>query len=110
MPTSQTNRSSTSHAGCKKRAPKASCSSRTAIQAPREPMNALAMEENGTWHIYTGNQFNTRTTLIAAAVAGVDAKNILIHQHYLGGGFGRRLESDMVVPAIAAATAVGKPV
>ena len=80
------------------------------IHAPLEPMNALAMEENGTWHIYTGNQFNTRTTLIAAAVASVDAKNIVIHQHYLGGGFGRRLESDMTVPAVAAAKAVGKPV
>ena len=80
------------------------------IHAPLEPMNALAMEENGVWHIYTGNQFNTRTTLIAAAVAGVDAKNIVIHQHFLGGGFGRRLESDMVVPALAAAKAVGKPV
>ena len=80
------------------------------IHAPLEPMNALAVEENGVWHIYTGNQFNTRTTLIAAAVAGVDAKNIVIHQHYLGGGFGRRLESDMVIPAIAAAKAVGKPV
>jgi isoquinoline 1-oxidoreductase beta subunit len=80
------------------------------IHAPLEPMNALAMEENGVWHIYTGNQFNTRTTLIAAAVAGVDAKNVVIHQHFLGGGFGRRLESDMVVPALAAAKAVGKPV
>ena len=80
------------------------------IHAPLEPMNALATEENGVWHIYTGNQFNTRTTLIAAAVAGVDAKNIVIHQHFLGGGFGRRLESDMVIPAIAAAKAVGKPV
>jgi isoquinoline 1-oxidoreductase len=80
------------------------------IHAPLEPMNALAMEENGVWHIYTGNQFNTRTTLIAATVAGVDAKNIVLHQHYLGGGFGRRLESDMVIPAVAAAKAVGKPV
>ena len=80
------------------------------IHAPLEPMNALAMEDNGVWHIYTGNQFNTRTTLIAAAVAGVDPKNIVIHQHYLGGGFGRRLESDMTIPAIAAAKAVGKPV
>src|SRR5215472_7337834 len=71
------------------------------IHCPLEPMNALAMEENGTWHVYTGNQFFTRTTLIAAAVAGVDAKNVVIHQHYLGGGFGRRLESDMVVPAVA---------
>jgi isoquinoline 1-oxidoreductase subunit beta len=80
------------------------------IHAPLEPMNALAMEENGVWHIYTGNQFNTRTTIIASVVAGVDPKNVLIHQHYLGGGFGRRLESDMTVPAIAAAKAVGKPV
>jgi isoquinoline 1-oxidoreductase len=80
------------------------------IHAPLEPMNALAVEENGVWHIYTGNQFNTRTTAIAAAVAGVDPKNVVIHQHYLGGGFGRRLESDMVIPAVAAAKAVGKPV
>ena len=61
------------------------------IHAPLEPMNALAYEENGVWHIFTGNQFNTRTTAIAAAVAGVDPKNVVIHQHYLGGGFGRRL-------------------
>jgi isoquinoline 1-oxidoreductase subunit beta len=80
------------------------------IHAPMEPMNALALEQDGTWHIYTGNQFNTRTTAIAAAVAGTDPKNVVIHQHYLGGGFGRRLESDMVIPAIAAAKAVGKPV
>ncbi|GAN77872.1 xanthine dehydrogenase family protein molybdopterin-binding subunit [Acidisphaera rubrifaciens] len=80
------------------------------IHAPMEPMNALAMEKDGEWHIYTGNQFFTRTTAIAAAIAGVDPKKIVLHQHFLGGGFGRRLESDMVVPAIAAAKAVGKPV
>ena len=80
------------------------------IHAPMEPMNALALERDGIWHIYTGNQFNTRTTAIAAAIAGTDPKNILIHQQFLGGGFGRRLESDMVVPAVAAAKAVGKPV
>jgi isoquinoline 1-oxidoreductase subunit beta len=80
------------------------------IHAPMEPMNALAFEEGGTWHIHTGNQFNTRTTAIAAATAGTDPKNVVIHQHYLGGGFGRRLESDMVIPAVAAAKAVGKPV
>jgi isoquinoline 1-oxidoreductase subunit beta len=80
------------------------------IHAPLEPMNALAMEQEGTWHIYTGNQFATRTTAIAAAIVGADPKNIVVHQHFLGGGFGRRLESDMVIPALAAAKAVGKPV
>ena len=73
-------------------------------------MNALALEKDGMWHIYTGNQFFTRTTIIGSVVAGTDPKNIALHQHFLGGGFGRRLESDMVVPAIAAAKAVGKPV
>ncbi|RTL68200.1 MAG: xanthine dehydrogenase family protein molybdopterin-binding subunit [Hyphomicrobiales bacterium] len=80
------------------------------IHAPMEPMNATAREENGTWHIYTGNQFATRTTGIAAAVLGVEQAKIVMHQHYLGGGFGRRLESDMVIPALLAAKAVGKPV
>ena len=60
------------------------------IHAPMEPMNALALEQHGIWHIYTGNQFNTRTTAIAAAIAGTDPKNVLIHQQFLGGGFGRR--------------------
>ena len=80
------------------------------IHCPLEPMNALALEKDGMWHIYTGNQFFTRTTIIGSVVAGTDPKNIALHQHFLGGGFGRRLELDMVVPAIAAAKAVGKPV
>jgi isoquinoline 1-oxidoreductase subunit beta len=80
------------------------------IHAPMEPMNCLAMEKDGIWHLYTGNQFATRTTAIAAVIAGVDPKNIVVHQQFLGGGFGRRLESDMVIPAIAAAKGVGKPV
>jgi isoquinoline 1-oxidoreductase subunit beta len=80
------------------------------IHAPLEPMNALAFEKDGVWHVYTGNQFFTRTTIIGSVIAGTDPKNIALHQHYLGGGFGRRLESDMVVPAIAASKAVGKPV
>lgn len=80
------------------------------IHAPMEPMNALAFEKDGIWHVYTGNQFNTRTTAIAAAIAGTDPKNVVMHQHFLGGGFGRRLESDMSIPAVAAAKAVGKPV
>jgi isoquinoline 1-oxidoreductase subunit beta len=80
------------------------------IHCPLEPMNCLAVQEDGVWHLYTGNQFATRTTGIAAAIAGADPKNIVLHQQFLGGGFGRRLESDMVVPAIAAAKEVDKPV
>jgi len=80
------------------------------IHAPLEPMNALAYEKDGVWHIHTGNQFATRTGGIAAGALGVDPKNVVLHQYFIGGGFGRRLDGDMVVPAVLASKAVGKPV
>jgi isoquinoline 1-oxidoreductase len=80
------------------------------IHAPLEPMNALAYEKDGVWHIHTGNQFASRTGGIAAGALGVDPKNVVLHQYLIGGGFGRRLDADMVIPAVLASKAVGKPV
>jgi len=80
------------------------------IHAPMEPMNATAQQQGDIWHIYTGNQFATRSGAIAAGAAGVDPKFVVMHQMYLGGGFGRRLDGDMTVPAVQASKAVGKPV
>ena len=80
------------------------------IHAPLEPMTATAQQQGDIWHIYTGNQFATRSGAIAAGAAGVDPKFVVMHQMWLGGGFGRRLDADMTVPAVQAAKAVGKPV
>jgi len=80
------------------------------IHAPLEPMNATAEQKGDIWHIYSGNQFATRSGAIAAGAAGVDPKFVVMHQMWLGGGFGRRLDADMMVPAVQAAKAVGKPV
>jgi isoquinoline 1-oxidoreductase len=80
------------------------------IHAPLEPMNALAYEKDGVWHIHTGNQFATRTGGLAATALGVDPKHVVLHQYFMGGGFGRRLDGDMVIPAVLASKAVGKPV
>jgi isoquinoline 1-oxidoreductase beta subunit len=80
------------------------------IHAPMEPMNATAEFKDGILHLHSGNQFMTRSTAIAAGAVGIDPKNVVIHQYWLGGGFGRRLDSDMFVPAAIAAKAVGKPV
>ena len=80
------------------------------IHAPLEPMNATAELKGDIWHIYSGNQFATRSGAIAAGAAGVDPKYVVMHQMWLGGGFGRRLDADMMVPAVQAAKAVGKPV
>ncbi|MCF2521524.1 molybdopterin cofactor-binding domain-containing protein [Bradyrhizobium sp. G127] len=80
------------------------------IHAPMEPMNATAELKGDIWHLYSGNQFATRTGAIAAGALGIDPKFIVMHQAWLGGGFGRRLDGDMMVPAVLAAKAVGKPV
>ena len=80
------------------------------IHAPMEPMNATAQQQGDIWHLYSGNQFATRSGAIAAGAAGVDPKFVVMHQMWLGGGFGRRLDADMMVPAVQAAKAVGKPV
>jgi isoquinoline 1-oxidoreductase subunit beta len=80
------------------------------IHAPLEPMNATAQLQGDIWHMYSGNQFATRSGAIAAGAAGVDPKYVVMHQMWLGGGFGRRLDADMMVPAVQAAKAVGKPV
>jgi CO/xanthine dehydrogenase Mo-binding subunit len=80
------------------------------IHAPMEPMNATAQQQGDIWHLYSGNQFATRTGGVAAGALGIDPKQVVMHQLWLGGGFGRRLDADMMVPAVLAAKAVGKPV
>ncbi len=80
------------------------------IHAPMEPMNATAEFKGDILHVYSGNQFPTRSGAIAAGAAGIDPKYVVLHQLWLGGGFGRRLDADMMVPAVQAAKAVGKPV
>jgi CO/xanthine dehydrogenase Mo-binding subunit len=80
------------------------------IHAPLEPMNATAQLQGDIWHLYSGNQFATRSSGVTAGALGIDPKYVVMHQTWLGGGFGRRLEADMMVPAVLAAKAVGKPV
>jgi isoquinoline 1-oxidoreductase subunit beta len=75
-----------------------------------EPMNCVAHLDNGVYHIYTGSQFQTFAVGSLAAVLGTDAKNIRLHQHYLGGGFGRRLEPDIMLETALIAREAKRPV
>src|SRR5258707_2386569 len=79
------------------------------IHAPLEPMNATAQLEGDIWHIYSGNQFATRSGGIAAGAAGVDPKFVVMHQMWLGGGFARRLPADMMAPVGRGAKVGGEP-
>jgi len=75
-----------------------------------EPMNCVASFKDGVFDIYTGSQFQTFAVGTLAAVLKTDAKNIRLHQHYLGGGFGRRLEPDIMLETALIAREVQRPV
>ncbi len=47
---------------------------------------------------------------LAMAITGLAASQITVHTTYLGGGLGRKAETDFVSQAIQVAMAVGKPV
>jgi isoquinoline 1-oxidoreductase beta subunit len=57
-----------------------------------------------------GTQGQTSAQDAAATAAGIPADKVRIHTTYLGGGFGRRAETDMVIEAVTLAKALGKPV
>jgi len=75
-----------------------------------EPMNCVVRFADGVYDVYTGSQFQTFAVGTLAATLGVDASKIRIHQQYLGGGFGRRLEPDIMVETALIAREVKRPV
>ncbi len=82
----------------------------TALHFALEPLNATAHFQNGIWHIHGGNQWQSLTLPTLAKALGVDSEKVIMHQYYLGGGFGRRLWGDYMVPAALTAKQIGKPV
>jgi isoquinoline 1-oxidoreductase subunit beta len=75
-----------------------------------EPVNALAFEKDGVFEIHTGNQWQTLILPVLAKALRMPQERIVMRSYALGGGFGRRLNGDYVVPAMLAAKALGKPV
>lgn len=82
----------------------------TALHFALEPVNATVEEKAGVWHIHTGNQWQSLTLPAIAKALKVTDDKVVMHQQYLGGGFGRRLFGDYAIPAALAAKAIGKPV
>ena len=80
------------------------------LHAPLEPANAIVELKDGVWHAWTGNQNQISAVPLMAKALGVTESEVVIHQHYLGGGFGKRLDSDYIVVAALAAKAAGRPV
>jgi isoquinoline 1-oxidoreductase subunit beta len=79
--------------------------------ATMEPMNCTAQVKAGKVEIWVPTQVPQFARMVAAKVAGVSTEDVIIHVTLLGGGFGRRLESDFVAQAVRVAMdCAGRPV
>jgi isoquinoline 1-oxidoreductase beta subunit len=78
--------------------------------ATMEPLNATVHLKPDSCEIWTGTQIMARVQSEAAKAAGLPVEKVTVNQHLIGGGFGRRLEPDMVVAAVRIAKQVDGPV
>ena len=78
--------------------------------ATMEPMNCTVHVRNDGCEVWVGSQAIARVQAAAAKTAGLPLDKVVVHNHLLGGGFGRRLESDGVIRAVQIAQHVDGPV
>ena len=76
-----------------------------------EPMNCtVRVNQDGTCDIWTGSQAPAGVVAVASGVLKTTPDKIRFHQQLLGGGFGRRIASDIVAQAVVIGNAVKQPV
>ena len=80
------------------------------IHAAMEPLNCTVHVRQDSCEVWVGSQVLTRAQAAAAAVTGLPLDKVTVHNHLLGGGFGRRLEVDSVTRAVQIAKQVDGPV
>ncbi|HEY8132642.1 MAG TPA: xanthine dehydrogenase family protein molybdopterin-binding subunit [Thermoanaerobaculia bacterium] len=78
--------------------------------ATMEPMNCTVHVRKDGCEIWVGNQAIARCQAAAAKTASLPLDKVVLHNHLIGGGFGRRLESDGVARAVQIAQQVDGPV
>ena len=74
-----------------------------------EPMNCTVHVRKDGCDVWVGTQVLSRAQATAAAVTGLPLDKVRVHNHLLGGGFGRRLDIDGVTQAVAIAKQVDFP-
>jgi isoquinoline 1-oxidoreductase beta subunit len=78
--------------------------------AAMEPMNCTVHRQKDRCTVWVGTQAPTLTQALVAELTGLPTEAITIHNHLLGGGFGRRLEVDGTLLAVRIAQHVDGPV
>ncbi len=75
-----------------------------------EPMNATARLADGKCEIWAPTQSVTLTTWAVARALDMSESDVIVYPTLIGGGFGRKVESDAAVQAALIARAAGAPV
>src|SRR5204862_8087209 len=78
--------------------------------AALEPANCTVHVRKDGCEVWTGSQVLARAQATAAGGTGLPLDKVVVHNHLLGGGFGRRLEVDYVTQAVRIAKQVNRPV
>jgi isoquinoline 1-oxidoreductase beta subunit len=78
--------------------------------ATLEPQNCTVEFRDDGCHVYVPTQVQQLAQNTAAQAAGLPPEKVFVHTTFLGGGFGRRLDTDFIPAAVECAKAVNKPV
>ncbi|HKA38709.1 MAG TPA: molybdopterin cofactor-binding domain-containing protein, partial [Burkholderiales bacterium] len=78
--------------------------------ATMEPMNCTVHRTKERCDIWVGTQVPGLTQAAVMKLTGLGREQVRIHNHLLGGGFGRRLDYDGTVRAVEVAQQVDGPV
>src|SRR5215469_125479 len=78
--------------------------------ATMEPMNCTVHARSDGCEVWVGTQVCARAQATAAQTTGLPLDKVVVHNHLIGGGFGRRLEHDGVTRAVQIAMHVQGPV
>jgi isoquinoline 1-oxidoreductase beta subunit len=78
--------------------------------ATMEPMNCTASVSPERCDVWAPTQNQGGIKGMAAKVTGLKPEQVFVHTTYLGGGFGRRFETDFAEEAVSLSKIAGKPV
>ena len=78
--------------------------------ATMEPVNTTVHVRPDSCDIWVGTQTPVVAQTHAARIVGLPKDKVRIHNHLIGGGFGRRLQADTIEQAVAFARQVDYPV
>ncbi len=78
--------------------------------ATMEPMNCAADVRDDGCDIYASTQFQTFVQMTGAKITGLKPEQVRVYTTFLGGGFGRRAEQDLIAEAVEISKATSTPV